>query len=831
MQAPAAGQRQHEGRAPEGDSDRPVVLITGISGTIGRRLAEALGERYRVIGLDLVCRDNADCIKFDITDDESVAEALREVCERYGRRLASVVHLAAYFDFTGVESPMYEAVNEEGTRRLLAALKHDFDVEQFVYSSTMLVHAPTEPGVPVDEDSPLEPRWAYPRSKLATERVIEELRGEIPTVFLRLAGVYGDRCGVPAISHQVQRIYERKLKGHLFSGELSHGQAYVHQEDAVEAMRRTIERRHELGGVTALLIGETEAPSYEALQNRIAELVHDESWQTFTLPQILARAGAWLQERSEPLVPDAIDRGEKPFIRSFMIPLADDHYEPDISRARELLDWEPRHALGEHLEEMVRALRADPAGWYETNGLVKPDWMDRDLSDPADAEAIRAEAERLRRDQHDRHIWAHFLTIGLGAWLATSPAILGYESAALAASDILSGLVLAVAGLLSLSWQLAWARTVSGVVGIWLLFAPLLFHAPDAAGYLNGTLAGALAIGFSMLTRPPPGVGAVALVRGPDVPEGWEYSPSSWTQRLPIIILAFVGLYISRYLAAFQLGHTASVWDPFFGAGTERIITSGMSEAWPVPDAGVGALTYMLEILVGIIGGRARWRTMPWLVILFGIMIVPLGAISIFFIVIQPIVIGTWCTLCLVAAAAMLVQIPYSLDELIATGQFLAERRRKGRPLLRVFLQGDTTEGGSTPPVDTFRRPAGELWRDIWSGGVNLPWNLVASIAVGAALMSTRLIFDTDPPMAHADHLLGSLVITISVSALAEAARPLRFLNALIGVCLLATPWMFDGGSGLADAASVAFGLALIGLAIPRGPVNERYGGWNRYIV
>ena len=49
---------------------------------------------------------------------------------------------------------------------------------------------------------------------------------------------------------------------------------------------------------------------------------------------------------------------------------------------------------------------------------------------------------------------------------------------------------------------------------------------------------------------------------------------------------------------------------------------------------------------------------MPWLVLLFGLMIVPLGVVSITFIVIQPILIGTWCTLCLIAAAAMLIQIP-----------------------------------------------------------------------------------------------------------------------------------------------------------------------------
>ena len=73
------------------------------------------------------------------------------------------------------------------------------------------------------------------------------------------------------------------------------------------------------------------------------------------------------------------------------------------------------------------------------------------------------------------------------------------------------------------------------------------------------------------------------------MPLGWTYSPSTYSQRLPIVFLALIGFLASRYLAAFQLGHIDAVWDPFFGQGTERIITSYVSEAWPIPDAGVGA--------------------------------------------------------------------------------------------------------------------------------------------------------------------------------------------------------------------------------------------------
>jgi magnesium-transporting ATPase (P-type) len=177
---------------------------------------------------------------------------------------------------------------------------------------------------------------------------------------------------------------------------------------------------------------------------------------------------------------------------------------------------------------------------------------------------------------------------------------------------------------------------------------------------------------------------------GGNVPTGWSYNPSSWPQRSIMIGLAFIGWLASRYLGAFQLGYIDTVWDPFFGEGTLNVLNSDMSHSFPISDAGLGTLAYTLEFLMGFMGGTSRWRTMPWLVLLFGIMIIPLGVISITFIIIQPILLNTWCTLCLIAAVAMLVQVPYSFDELIATSMFLWRRWKAGRPILRILFVGDS---------------------------------------------------------------------------------------------------------------------------------------------
>ncbi|WP_218132424.1 vitamin K epoxide reductase family protein [Nitrosomonas sp. Nm33] len=260
------------------------------------------------------------------------------------------------------------------------------------------------------------------------------------------------------------------------------------------------------------------------------------------------------------------------------------------------------------------------------------------------------------------------------------------------------------------------------------------------------------------------------------------------------------------------------------------MITSSISKAWPVPDAGLGAMTYALEILTGMIGSARRWRTMPWLVILFGIMIVPLGIVSIFFIIIQPILIGTWCTLCLIAAMAMLIQIPYSIDELIATGQFLYRRKKQGRSLLHVFFQGDTDEGKWESIEDNFVQRPSKIFKEILEGGVTLPWNLVLCLPIGIWLMFTRITLDAGTSMANADHLIGSLVLTVAITALAESARASRFFLIPLGTALLVTPFFYDTSIG-SLISSMVCGLLLITFSLPRGPVYNRYGTWDRFIV
>ncbi|WP_417515050.1 vitamin K epoxide reductase family protein [Minwuia sp.] len=817
-------------------NDKPVILITGAAGGIGSALSDAMSDAYHVVGMDLpdLVRGTS-LIGIDLTDDVSVSDAFDRFRERHGDRIASVIHLAAYFDFTGEKNPLYDAVNVDGTRRVLKALR-DFEVDQFVYFSTMLVHAPCELGAMIDEQSPIEPGWAYPISKAEAEEAIAETRGDIPVVLLRLAGLYGPESAIPTLSHQIARIYERDPKSHLYAGDQRAGQALIHEEDLIELTRLTVAHRGDLPAWCPILAGETEVMSYADLQKEIGEQIHGEAdWATLTVPGAVAKAGAWVEVKSEPIVPDDFDQGEPPFIRPFMVEMASDHFMLNTEKAFDLLGWRAKRRIRDELPKLIDSLKDDPAGWYDRNGILKPHWLEEADRKSDDADSIRADHEAEYRRAHRRGLWSHWANMGLALWLMTSPPLLGYADPLMMWSDVISGGLLLMLSFLCLSWRIGVVRWLTAGLGVWVMFAPLVFWAPTGTAYLNGTLVGLLIAGFAVALPPAPGVSPVAARTGPDIPKGWAFSPSSWFQRIPIIVLAVVGLLVSRYLTAYQLESIPGVWDPFFPGtepgknGTESIITSRVSEAWPVPDAGLGALTYALEILVGLIGSTRRWRTMPWLVVVFGVMIVPLGAVSIFFIIIQPIMLGTYCALCLLAAAAMLIQIPYSLDELVATGQFLARRKRAGAPVLRIFFTGDTDDGDNRKDTDDFEQPPRAIVADMLGGGVSIPWNLALCLLTGVWLMATPLTLGLEGVMADVSHLIGALVLTVTVTAFAVVARLARFLNWIFAVCLLAAPFMADAGLA-GTLSSVGSALVLMIFSVRRGHVDQSYGSWDRFI-
>ena len=175
----------------------------------------------------------------------------------------------------------------------------------------------------------------------------------------------------------------------------------------------------------------------------------------------------------------------------------------------------------------------------------------------------------------------------------------------------------------------------------------------------------------------------------PEVPPGWTTNPSSWPQRIPIVVLALFGGVAAGWLALYQQGYTDTVLEPFFGDGTRAIVReSGFSQAFerfPIGDAALGFLGYVADAVTGVIGGTDRWRTMPWIVIVFGAFVGPFGVMSVMLTIFQPVLYGSFCTLCLFSGFVSLAMIGPGLDEVLASLQHLRRERARGHSTWRTF--------------------------------------------------------------------------------------------------------------------------------------------------
>ena len=471
-----------------------------------------------------------------------------------------------------------------------------------------------------------------------------------------------------------------------------------------------------------------------------------------------------------------------------------------------------------------------------------------------DMKMSKEDRKEMLHMHHMQTLWIYWSVVMLGIWMIASPLTFDYGKnvvepsggrdvwlsmseriAAMKWSDIISGLLLVFFGWRALTPNRPYSMWICCFIGIWISMAPFIFWAPKAVAYLNGTLVGTLIIALTVLIPGMPNM-IMYMKMGGDLPSGWSYNPSSWPQRWIMIALAFIGFFVSRYLGAFQLGYIDYAWDPFFGDSTVKVLNSKMSHSWPISDAALGTMAYSLEFLMGFMGSTSRWRTMPWMVTFFGILVIPLGFVSIFLVISQPLTVGAWCTFCLLTAGIMLPMIPLQIDEVIAMGQHMVQRKRKGDSLWKVFWKGGepvTTESDTRSPelINFPQQPVKIFKASIW--GMTFPWTLTLSTILGLWLMFSPSLFGVGIETRAADinHLGGALIVVVAVVCMAEPLRIGRYLNVLLGLAVAILPWLMADGYTTLKVINTVAGFTVAGLSIPRGIKKEKYGLWDKYVI
>lgn len=172
----------------------------------------------------------------------------------------------------------------------------------------------------------------------------------------------------------------------------------------------------------------------------------------------------------------------------------------------------------------------------------------------------------------------------------------------------------------------------------------------------------------------------------------YTYNPAAWSQRIPICLVAFVAAGISSHLAMYQWGLIDSTWDPVFGDGSNRVLKSDTAKRMygilGIHDAALGVLAYLGDAVLGFAGSPRRWQYRPWIVVLFGIDVIPLGIVSVVLVICQALVVGEWCFLCLVTAVLSLILVYWAWDEVRVSLLFLWnvwKTHHDGRLLWKAF--------------------------------------------------------------------------------------------------------------------------------------------------
>jgi GDP-4-dehydro-6-deoxy-D-mannose reductase len=213
------------------------VLVTGISGFIGPRLARHLLERGdRVSGTYLIDHpgfpgaEDVRLFEADLQDAAALERAVREAAPDTVVHLAGLSHVGESWK----RMPDYFRVNVLGTDNLLAAAAGRPVV---IASSAEVYGLVPDAEQPIAEDRIVDPRTPYALTKAAAER-LALLSGAVVARAFNLVGPgQSSRFALPTFAEQLAAIKRGEREPVLRVGNLSARRDFVHVDDGVEAFR------------------------------------------------------------------------------------------------------------------------------------------------------------------------------------------------------------------------------------------------------------------------------------------------------------------------------------------------------------------------------------------------------------------------------------------------------------------------------------------------------------------------------------------------------------------------------------------------------------------
>lgn len=355
-----------QGNASAGEL--PAVIITGASGFLGRHLVAALRDRYRIFGLGrrshravgIPNHRHLTWFQADIAEREALEVVFHSLRQVHGPKL--VIHLAAYYDFTGEKSPEYERTNVHGLRNVLE-LCRALRPERFVFASSVAACDFPPPGSALDERSPPDGDHHYAVSKRRGEELLRQYAAELDPVIVRLAALFSDWCEYPPLYTFLGTWLSQDWKRRMLAGRGLSAIPYLHVRCAARFFARMLEAHRELNPCEVAIASTEGCVSHLEAFEAATLAFHGHRVRPAFMPRPLARLGLHAMDLAGRLT------GNRPFERPWMGRYIDRRLTTDASRTRARLGWtpNPRLAIPRRIPFLVENMKNDPIEWHRRN--------------------------------------------------------------------------------------------------------------------------------------------------------------------------------------------------------------------------------------------------------------------------------------------------------------------------------------------------------------------------------------------------------------------------------------------------------------------------------
>jgi hypothetical protein len=103
-------------------------------------------------------------------------------------------------------------------------------------------------------------------------------------------------------------------------------------------------------------------------------------------------------------------------------------------------------------------------------------------------------------------------------------------------------------------------------------------------------------------------------------------------------------------------------------------------------------------------------------------------------------------------------------------------------------------------------------------------WARALGALAGVWLMAAPSTLGYGGAARVSDLIVGPIAASVSIIAISEVTRPVRWATLPLGGWIIVAPWLL-GAPAAARVSGLATGALLVGVALVRGRLRERFGG------